>query len=219
MIPRTQVVALPIDATEETVRQVLRTERYSRYPVYRDSLDDPEGVFLAKDLWLMERNEPFSLERFVRDAPFVPEGRPAELVLGDLKGTRAHMAIVLDEYGGTAGIVTIEDLVEEIVGDIADEYDALARSAIEAGGVLELDGSMSLVDVRSDHEIPVPEGDWSTLGGYVFARLGRVPRLGDRVTYPGGALEVVAVERRRVVAVRVHRSFGDRGFGNGSGEK
>jgi len=136
----------------------------------------------------------------------VPDTRAAERVLDDLRRTRAHMAIVLDEYGGTAGIVTVEDLVEEVVGDIADEYDLATRSAMMSDGVLELAGSLSLIDVRSDHNIPIPEGSWSTLGGYVFSRLGRLPRVGDRVKFPGGELEVVAMDGRRVAAVRVHRA-------------
>jgi putative hemolysin len=135
---------------------------------------------------------------------FVPATRAAERVLDDLRRTRAHLAVVLDEYGGTAGIVTMEDLVEEVVGDIADEYDPLSRDALLFDGVLELAGSMSLVDVRSDHRLPIPEGDWSTLGGYAFAMLGRLPKVGDRVTYPGGELEIVAMDGRRVAALRVH---------------
>ena len=113
--------------------------------------------------------------------------------------------MVLDEYGGTAGIVTMEDLVEEVIGDIADEYDPLSRDALLFEGVLELAGAMSLVDVRSDHKLPIPEGDWSTLGGYAFAALGRLPKVGDRVNYPEGELEVVAMDGRRVAALRVHR--------------
>jgi CBS domain containing-hemolysin-like protein len=206
MRPRTEVVGIPIDATEEEVWRVLRTERYSRYPVYEETLDDPVGVFLAKDLWLYDGPEPFSVRRFVREARYVPDTSPAERVFHELRTTRAHMAIVLDEYGGTAGIITIEDLVEEIVGDIADEYDVMAREAMEVGGVLELAGSMSLVDARSDYNLAIPEGSWTTIGGYVFSTLGRLPKVGDRVSYPGGELEVVAMDGRRVAAVRVHRA-------------
>lgn len=205
MRPRTEVVALASDAPEEEVWKVVRQERYSRYPVYGEDLDDLVGVFLAKDLWLHDGTAPFSLSQFVREPLYVPDTRPAERVFDDLRKTRAQMAIVLDEYGGTAGIVTMEDLVEEIVGDIADEYDVAAREAMEVNGVLELAGSMSLVDVRSDHSIAVPEGSWSTLGGYVFSKLGRIPKVGDRATFPGGEFEVVAMDSRRVAAVRVHR--------------
>src|SRR5437763_16886869 len=112
MRPRTDVVALDVDATEQEVWEVLRRERYSRYPVYRESLDDVVGVFLAKDLWLHSGDAPFNLADFVREPMYVPDSRPAERVLDDLRRMRAHMAVVLDEYGGTAGIVTMEDLVE-----------------------------------------------------------------------------------------------------------
>jgi CBS domain containing-hemolysin-like protein len=206
MRPRTEVVALNIDATEEEVWSVVREERYSRYPVYRESLDDVVGVFLAKDLWLRDDGSPFSLPMLTREALYVPDSRPAERVLDDLRRTRAHMAVVLDEYGGTAGIMTMEDLIEEVIGDISDEYDMAARTAIESNGILELDGTMSLIDVRSDHRVQIPEGDWTTLGGYAFAQLGRLPKMGDRVPVPGGELEVIAMDGRRIAALRVHRA-------------
>jgi len=205
MRPRTDVVALSIAATEEEVWRIVREERYSRYPVYRESLDDMVGVFLAKDLWLREGTEPFSLPELVREPLYIPDSRPAERVLEDLRRTRAHLAVVLDEYGGTAGIITMEDLIEEVIGDISDEYDMAARTAIEADGMLDLDGTMSLIDVRSDHRVQIPEGDWTTLGGYAFAQLGRLPRMGDRVPVPGGELEVIAMDGRRIAALRVHR--------------
>ena len=203
MRPRTDIVALPIEASADEVWEVVRAERYSRYPVYTESLDDVTGVFLAKDLWLHEDDKPFVLAEHVRPTLYVPDNRPAERVLDDLRRTRFHMAVVLDEYGGTAGILTLEDLIEEVIGDINDEYDFATRQAVEANGVLELAGSMSLVDVRSDYELAIPDGDWSTLGGFVFGELGRVPKMGDRVRFPGGELEVVAMDGRRVAAVRV----------------
>jgi CBS domain containing-hemolysin-like protein len=206
MRPRTEVIAIPADARTEEVWEILRRERYSRYPVYESTLDDMIGVFLAKDFWLYDGNEPFELRRFIREAVYIPETRPAERALDDLRKTRAQMAVVVDEYGGTAGILTMEDLVEEVVGDINDEYDVAARrEAIETNGVLELEGALSLVDARSDYELMIPDGDWSTLGGYAFARIGRIPRLGDRAAFPGGELEIVAMDGRRVAAVRVHR--------------
>jgi len=206
MRPRTDVVALDIEATEEEVWEILRRERYSRYPVYRESLDDVTGVFLAKDLWLHSGDAPFNLADFVREPMYVPDSRPAERVLDDLRKTRAHMAVVLDEYGGTAGIVTMEDLVEEVVGDIADEYDFASRESIVTDGVLELAGSLSLIDVRSDYRIQIPDGDWTTLGGFAFAKLGRLPRMGDRIPIPGGEMEVVAMDGRRIAALRIHRA-------------
>ena len=210
MRPRTEVAALDIDSTEEEVWAVVRRERYSRYPVYRETLDDVAGVFLAKDLWLHDGHQPFALKDFVRPALYVPSSKPAERVMDDLRKTRAQMAVVLDEYGGTAGILTMEDLVEEVVGDIADEYDFASRTAVIMDGVLELAGSMSLVDVRSDYGLRIPEGDWTTLGGYAFGRLGRLPKIGDRVAFPGGELEIIALEGRRVAGLRVHRDNADK---------
>ncbi|MGH7624425.1 MAG: hemolysin family protein [Gemmatimonadaceae bacterium] len=206
MRPRIEVAAVPVEATEPEVREILRRERYSRYPVYHETLDDVVGIFLAKDLWLHDGAEPFSLRGAVREALYLPDTRAAERVLDDLRRTRAHMAIVLDEFGGTAGIITVEDLVEEVMGDIVDEYDIATREVLEQNGVLELAGSLSLIDVRSDHNVNIPNGSWSTLGGYVFSRLGRLPRVSDRVPFPGGELEVIAMDGRRVAAVRVHRA-------------
>ncbi len=208
MRPRTDVAALDVDATEDEVWATLRSERYSRYPVYRDTLDDVIGVFVAKDLYLRDPDDrrAFALADYLREAVYVPSTRAAERVLDDLRKTRAQLAIVLDEYGGTAGIVTVEDLVEEVIGDISDEYDQRERDAVEFDGVLELAGAMSLVDVRSDYHLDVPDGDWTTLGGYVFSQLGRLPHVGDRAAFPSGEFEVVAMDGRRVAAVRVHRA-------------
>lgn len=203
MRPRTDVAAISVDATVEEIWEVLRTERYSRYPVYRETPDDVIGVFVAKDLWLHNDGRAFVLADHLRPAIYVPLARSAEKVLDDLRKSRAQMAIVLDEYGGTAGIITVEDLIEEVMGDIQDEYDAASRDAVEHAGVLELAGSLSLVDVRSDYGLDIPEGDWTTLGGYVFSELGRLAKVGDRVKYPGGQLEVVGLDGRRVAAVRV----------------
>ena len=203
MRPRTDIVALAIETPEEEVWAVVRTERYSRYPVFRESLDDVVGVFVAKDLFLHDETKPFVLADYVRPTMYVPDNRPAERVLDDLRRSRAHMAVVLDEYGGTAGVLTLEDLIEEVIGDINDEYDLATRQAVETNGVLELAGTMSLVDVRSDYGLDIPEGDWNTLGGFVFCELGRLAKMGDRVRFPGGQLEVVAMDGRRIAAVRV----------------
>lgn len=217
MRPRTDVVALDVEATERELRALLRRERYSRYPVYEGTLDNVIGVFLGKDFWLAESGvESFSVRHYLRPALYVPDSRLAERVLEDVRRMRAHMAIVLDEYGGTAGILTLEDLVEQVFGAIGDEHDGAQRDAIETDGVLELAGSLTLHDVRRDHQVPVPDGEWSTLGGYTFARLGRLPRMADRVPFPGGELEVVAMDGRRVAAVRVIRSVRSRWTGTGA---
>jgi len=203
MRPRTEIIAIPLDAPADEVRRIVRSERYSRYPVFRADLDDVTGVFLAKDLWQYEDEESFELSKHVRTVPYVPDTREAAHVLEDLRKAKAHMAVVLDEYGGTAGIVTLEDLIEQVIGDISDEYDSAARLSVETDGVLELDATMSLADARADYRVEVPEGDWNTVGGFVFGALGRLPHVGDRVATLSGHLEVVAMDARRVAAVRV----------------
>lgn len=206
MRPRTAIVALSIDAAEDEVRSVLRTERYSRYPVYRESLDDVIGVFIAKDLWVLPSGSHFDLGAMTREAVYVPASVPAERVLNDLRRRRAHLAVVLDEYGGTAGIVTMEDLIEQVIGDIADEDEPPVRRSFEFEGVLELAGNLSLIDVRSEHHLDIPDGEWTTIGGYAFAKLGRLPKLRDRVPFPDGELEVIAIDGRRIAALRVLRA-------------
>jgi len=203
MRPRTEIAALHVEATPNEVRELVRAERYSRYPVFGDSLDDVLGVFVAKDLWLHDEAKPFVLANQIRPVPYVPATRAAERVLEDLRRARAHLAVVLDEFGGTAGIVTLEDLIEEVIGDINDEDDFAIRQAVESDGVLELDGTMSLADARAEYGLEIRKGDWNTLGGFVFGELGRLARMGDRVSMATGELEVVAMDGRRVAAVRV----------------
>jgi putative hemolysin len=203
MRARTEIAALPVTATVEEIRAFMREERYSRYPVYRESLDDVVGVLVAKDFWLYDGREEFDLASQIRPVPYVPATRPAERVLEDLRRSRAHLAVVLDEFGGTAGILTLEDLIEEIIGDISDEYDFALRQSVESNGILELDGTMSLADARAEFGLDIPKGDWNTIGGFVFGELGRLARMGDRVSMVTGELEVVAMDGRRVAAVRV----------------
>jgi CBS domain containing-hemolysin-like protein len=211
MRPRTEVIAIRIDADEEEVRSIIRRERYSRYPVYHTSLDDVIGVLIAKDVLLPRQAPHFSLREAVRDVLFVPATRSAARLLDDFRKKRPQLAVVLDEYGGMAGIVTLEDLVAEVIGDIADEYDQPHGVAVgTVDGILELAGNMSLIDVRSDYHIEIPTGMWSTLGGYVFNALGRLPAVGDRVRFPEGELEVIAIDGKRVGCVRVLRRQAER---------
>src|SRR5256885_2793448 len=128
MRPRTDIIAVDVEATESDVWGLMRSERYSRYPVYQESLDDVIGVLVTKDLWLKDPAKPFDLRSLMRKPLYVPDTRPAVRVLDDLRRSRAHMAVVLDEYGGTPGIVTLQDLVEEGVGGINDEHDLDRKS-------------------------------------------------------------------------------------------
>lgn len=205
MTPRTQIVALPVAATLAEAADGIAAAARSRYPVYRGSLDDIVGIVYAKDVLaaLRQPAPPADIAPLVRPAHFVPGSREVEDVLADMKLLKQHMAIVLDEFGGTAGLVTMEDLLEEIVGQIEDEYDRPARRPSTApAGAATFSGSDALVDVNQRLGLQLARDEYSTLGGYLFGSLGRLPKVGDRVPVEGGTFEVTAMEGRRVGEAR-----------------
>lgn len=206
MTPRTEIVALPADLTLEEAADQVAVAGRSRYPVYAESLDDIVGIVHAKDILAGVRSAKGSgLRAVLRPAVFVPGTREVEDVLADMKRQKIHLAIVLDEFGGTAGLVTMEDLLEEIVGQIYDEYDRPAGEmrAEPAGSAPIISGSTSIHDVNAAFELALGEEDYTTIGGYIFGAIGRLPKPGDRVAVKGAVLEVVEMEGRRVGSVRV----------------
>ncbi len=206
MTPRTQMIALhEADSIEGAADRIAAAGR-SRYPVYRESLDDITGIVHAKDVLAALRagGPPSTLAALLRPAHFVPGSREVEDVLADMKLRKAHMVIVLDEFGGTAGLVTMEDLLEEIVGQIEDEYDRPPRQsgASLAPGATLFAGGTELAEVNEKCGLRIDTDDYTTLGGYLFGALGRLPRTGDRVDVPGGVFEVTAMEGKRVGEAR-----------------
>ena len=201
MTPRTEIVALPLDASLDETLAIVEESKLSRFPVYEGSIDNIVGIVLAKDL-LPLINHPsttFSLRGIMRPVHVIPGTREVEEVLADFKRLKEHMAVVLDEYGGTAGVVTMEDLLEEIVGEILDEYDEpeqpLARSR---SGEIVIPGDLNIGELNEEHGLTVPEIDYTTIGGYVFGVLGRLPRPGDSVTAGGAVFTVHRMAGRRV---------------------
>ena len=207
MTPRTDVVAMPIDATLDEALAIVEENAFSRYPAYDDSIDNIVGLVLAKDLLRVLRNPPagFTIESIMRDVHVVPGSREVEEVLSDFKRLKEHMAVVLDEYGGTAGIVTMEDLLEEIVGEILDEYDepSPAEAAMIAGETT-VSGSVHIGEINERFGLTVPPDDYTTIGGFIFGSLGRLPVVGDRVTAGGAMLTVKAMDGRRIETVAVN---------------
>jgi putative hemolysin len=204
MTPRTQMAALEADLTVEAAADQVAIHGRSRYPAYTESLDDIIGVVHAKDILSALRSRPGQTIRVIMRAPlFVPGTREVEDVLADMKRLKTHLAIVLDEYGGTAGLVTMEDLLEEIVGPIYDEHDPQVRTIPDEGGP-RLDGSMPISDFNADYSTSLDDTDYTTIGGYVFGQLGRLPRVGDRVTVGPFTLEVVEMDGRRVKTIKLH---------------
>ncbi len=218
MTPRTELVALPVEATLSEVLSVVQETGLSRYPVYDESIDNIIGVVLAKDLLKLlaprANIEAFDLPSIMRTVHVIPGSREVEEVLADFKRLKEHMAIVLDEYGGTAGVVTMEDLLEEIVGEILDEYDtpedAEAPMHTRAGETL-VPGSTHIGELNEHFGLSVPDEDYTTIGGYVFGVLGRLPVVGDRVIAGGAIFTVREMDGRRIetLAVDLH-SLGDR---------
>jgi len=210
MTPRTDMVALTAGLTLADAADAVAAAGRSRYPVYGESLDDIVGTVHAKDILRGLRATPTNaVKDIARPAFFVPGTREVEDVLTDMKRQKVHLAIVLDEFGGTAGLVTMEDLLEEIVGPIYDEYDRPAAPAPKAaagpggGGTPVIAGSTEIRDVNRQFGLALDDTDYTTIGGLLFGTLGRLPKVGDRVTVSGAAFEIVEMDGRRVGKARV----------------
>jgi CBS domain containing-hemolysin-like protein len=220
MTPRTNIDALPLDATLDETLALVEETRRSRYPVFDDSIDNVVGLVLAKDLIPILR-EPapegtsgkgFDVRSIMRPIHVVPGSREVEKVLADFKRLKEHLAIVLDEYGGTAGLVTMEDLLEEIVGEILDEKDEPPEpEERESPDLVLVPGATNIADLNDRFGLAVPQDDYSTIGGFVFGVIGRLPVVGDRATAGGAIFTVREMDGRRIetLAVDLH-SAGDR---------
>lgn len=207
MTPRTDIVALPKDADFNRVREVIRTKGYSRIPVYDDTIDSIQGVLYVKDIIMREGDGPFQLAALLRPPLFIPETKPVRELLREFQRQKIHFAIVLDEYGGTAGLVTIEDILEELVGEIADEYEQSEPADFQRidEHTVELDARMNIHDVNHEFGLTLPQDqDYDTIGGFVFAQLGRIPRAGERCDYQNVRMEVLKAGPRRVLRLRLN---------------
>lgn len=202
MTPRTGIVAVPIGTSVEHARRTIQESGHLRLPVYDGTIDFVVGVVLARDLWRSDLDAASPVDPLLR-APFVvPDSKPVDRLLMEMRRDHVTIAIVLDEFGGTAGLVTIEDLVEEVVGEIREEHEP-RRGPFEdlAGGRVRIRGDVPVRAVNERLHLDLPEDVVETVGGFVLDRLGRVPRTGDRVAVEGGTLEVDSMDDRRVVDV------------------
>jgi CBS domain containing-hemolysin-like protein len=210
MIPRTSVHAIPVNSTLEETKNAFRTLGYSRLPVYRNRLDDITGIVYRRDLepFLEHGNDGFNLESLLHPAQFIPASAKLGSALRQMQSTRGHLAIAVDEHGGMEGIVTLEDLLEEIVGEINDEYDEEVRSQIvkEANGSYMLAGMLTVRDANRKLELDLPEdGGYTTLAGFLLARAGRLLREGESVAFESFLFTVERVDNRRIRRVRLQR--------------
>jgi CBS domain containing-hemolysin-like protein len=204
MVPRTEMVALPIDSSSAEVVERVSQVPHTHLPVYRNDLDDIAGIVQIKDLFkaLTTPGEAFTLADYVREALTVPETMAADDLLAEMRKVRTHHAIVIDEYGGTAGLVTFAGLMERIVGEVGAGSDAkFERMATLADGSCLLDGLTLVGDVNERFGLHIDERIYTTIGGYVLGRLGRRPRIGDRVEVEGVTMRVEALAGLRVARV------------------
>jgi CBS domain containing-hemolysin-like protein len=208
MTPRPDIVAIAHDATVAEFRALFAEEEYSRIPVYENNLDNILGFVFAKDLVTLDGVHGTSrvVPQLLRPAHVVPEGKRVAELLRELQLKHVQSAIVVDEYGGTAGLVTIEDLLEEIVGEIRDEYDDESEPIVDEGdGRFVLLATVSVGDMVEHLGVTVERDGFETVGGYLLTRLGRVPAIGETVEIDDLIVEILEAERRRVRKVRVHR--------------
>jgi CBS domain containing-hemolysin-like protein len=207
MVPRTDLVAVAANQPVATAVELVSKYGHTRIPVYEGSLDNIVGILYAKDLLrAVKEGSQKSIKELARKPYFTPESKKVQDVLRDLRKNRVHMAIVVDEYGGTAGAVTIEDIIEEIVGPIQDEYDVGEEDEIQylSPNDVVLDGRVSVDDVNDMLKLNLQGQEFDTIGGYVLNQLGAMPKVGDTLTIGNAKLVVEAVRGTRIKRVRIH---------------
>lgn len=207
MTPRPDIVGIPEHATVGDLRALFREQEYSRFPVFKESLDNIAGFVFVKDLVaLREVDDGRSITQLLRPAVVVPESKRVPELLKQFQRQQTQIAIVVDEYGGTAGLVTIEDMLEEIVGEIRDEYDVESELIVdEGGGRFIVNGKVDIDEVKQRLNVQIEREGFETLGGFLLSHLGRVPVVGEHFEMDSLHVEVLEVERRRIHKVRLTR--------------
>jgi putative hemolysin len=205
MTPRPDIVAIPETATIAELRALFREQEYSRFPVFKDSLDNIAGFIFIKDLVALGGvDDSRPITALIRPATVVPETKLVPELLKQFQVEQTQCASVVDEYGGTAGLVTLEDLLEEIVGEIRDEYDVESDSVVDEGhGRFVFSGKVDIDVVAQRLDVDIEREGFETVGGYLLARIGRVPTVGERFDIDGLSVEVIEAERRRITKVRM----------------
>jgi magnesium and cobalt transporter len=206
MIPRTHIVSLAADSDRETVLRAIIDSGHSRIPVYRDNIDQIVGMVYAKDLLplCLENETEWDVTEIAREAYFVPETKPIKDLLDELRIMKSHLAVIVDEYGGTSGIVTIEDIIEEIIGEIRDEHDIEEEPFVrQDDNSVIVNARVPLDDFEKRFEISLPRGGYDTLGGFIIHLMGRVPRSGEELLYGDLKLRIHGGDQKRVSRVRV----------------
>ena len=208
MVPRLEMVGMELHTPLREIISLVLEKGHSRYPVYEGDIDHIKGILLAKDLLVFWQTpeETWDLGRVLRPPYFIPESKKISDLLRDLVERKTQIAIVIDEYGGTAGLITLEDILEEIVGEIYDEYDRMEpRLTPEDDGSVLVDARLDVEELMDHFGLPRPEGKFESVGGLLVHLLGRVPLVNDRVAVENLELTVVAADERRAKQVRARR--------------
>jgi len=207
MTPRTEISAVEKDASFAEIKELIQTIGHSRIPVYNGTIDEVLGIVYAKDLLQVSPDANFVATEVMRRVPFIPETKNVRDLLHEFQTEKVHMAIVLDEYGGTAGLVTIEDILEELVGEIVDEYDQDTPEPVTRidADTLEIDARVRVDEINEELDIELPEDDsYETIGGFVFSAMGRIPVTGDSCVHENVEIRVIHAEPRRIKRLRLH---------------
>jgi CBS domain containing-hemolysin-like protein len=209
MTPRVNMVCVRKDATIDNLKDLMIREKYSRVPVYKDRLDNMEGIVMAKDMleYSDEKHKGQPIEALIRPVAFVPESMPVSDLLREFQKVKTKMAIVVDEHGGVSGLVTMEDVVEEIVGEIQDEYDTEEAQITENGPLdFTVSGAAEVEELEELFDVELAEDDFITVGGLITHDLGRLPFKGETVTVKGLLLEVLDVDQKKVKKLRIRKA-------------
>jgi magnesium and cobalt transporter len=203
MTPRTDMVAIPATSTLRDARETMLETGHLRLPVYEDGLDKIVGVVLGRDVWRADRDGEEGLMGVLRPVPFAPASKPVEDLIPEMREQRTKMVIAVDEFGGTAGLVTLEDLIEEIIGEIQDEHegDEPIDFQMMSGGRIRIWGGTSLREAGERFDFVPTEDEvegYDTVGGFVFARMNRIPVVGDEVVVESGTFRVTQMDGRRI---------------------
>jgi len=210
MTPRTDITAVEVNSGLQTVLDTITSAGHTRVPVYEENIDKIIGLIYAKDLLAEIGKDPanFKLRSKLRDAYFVPETKPLRTLLHEFQSRKLHIAVVLDEYGGTAGVVTLEDIIEELVGEITDEYEETPTEPVKKidQNTIEADARTYVDDLNDQFDLNLPEDeDYDTIGGFVFSHLGYIPKTGDTFEYKNLEFTIVSAEARRIKRIRIVR--------------
>ena len=205
MVPDTQMVTIRIDMPLQQILSLIEEEQFSRYPVYGKELNDIRGFLHAKDfLTLLAKTGQVDTRKIIKPPFFVPETMKISLLLREMQRRHTHMALVVDEYGGISGLVTIEDLIEEIVGEIRDEHDVESPVNFLKEGVFMIDASISLRDLKEDYHLSLPESpDYETLSGLLLTALQKIPRVGDTIDIEGKRISILEMIGQRISKVKL----------------